>query len=541
MAIGMGMGGGPGRVTSGMMFIRLVDAAEREKHQHMIMEEIRREAGKIPGGRAFVRTIGGPGGGGEREIAVAIQNPDLDELAAYSEQLQEWMRRQEEFVGVDVDLELESPQVEIGFRRDRMARQDISVLDISRTLRYFKGEPEISEVERDANRYQVISQISHEEATPSMLEEIKMRGREGELVSLGNLIDWEETTGPSEIGHFNRMRAAIVSASTPPDVITGDALDSLEERLDETLPAGFSREITGMAQTMEESFEYLTESFLLGILFVYLVMAAQFESWLHPLIILMGLPLAAVGAFGLLYVFDMSFSVFTFIGIIMLVGLVTKNGILLVDYTNVLIARGYELMDALREAGYVRFRPVIMTAISTILGMMPIALGYGMGGEARAPMGWAVAGGMFSATALTLLVIPVVYSLFEDLERYFNNYWRQLVKYFHSLVSLLLAGALLWQSVALFRGGLAGGAAALLGLLLLVVVGNSFRSPSSGYNYLIFLSFPGLVTGSLLLGLFLLLPDIFPPVIDWQSTLVVAVGYCLFSVLVVYLWPLEEE
>ncbi len=542
MAIGMGMGGGPGRVTSGVMFIRLIDPAERDEHQRVIMNRIRREAEKTPGGQAFVRPIGGPGGGrGEGEIAVALQNPDLEELAAYSEQLQEWMRGRPEFVGVDVDLELESPQVEISFLRDRMVRQDISVLDISQTLRFFMGEPEISEVEREASRYQVISQISQPRVTPSIIDEIKMRGKGGELVPLANLIDWEETTGASEIGHFNRMRAAIVSASTPPDVVTGDALNLLEERLDKTMPAGFSREITGTAEMMQESFEYLTESLLLGILFVYLVMAAQFESWLHPLTILMSLPLAGVGAFGLLYIFDMTFSVFTFIGIIMLVGLVTKNGILLVDYTNVLLARGYELLNALREAGHVRFRPVIMTAISTILGMMPIALGYGMGGEARAPMGWAVAGGMFSATALTLLVIPVVYSIFADLELYINKYWQRLIKYFHGVVSLLLAGWLFWQSVVLFRGGLSGGILAFLGLLLLVVVANSFRSPASGYNYLIFLTFPGLIIGGSLLGLYYLIPELLPPVIDWPASLFMAIGYCLFSVLVVYLWPFEEE
>jgi len=153
------------------------------------------------------------------------------------------------------------------------------------------------------------------------------------------------------------------------------------------------------------------------VIFIFLIMSGQFESFLHPLTILMTLPLAGIGAFGALYALGMTLNIFSFIGVIMLLGLVTKNGILLVDYANVLVARGYSVTEAARQAGMVRFRPVLMTAISTILGIMPIALGFGAGGEARMPMGVCICAGMFAATALTLLVIPVVYTLFDALQR----------------------------------------------------------------------------------------------------------------------------
>ncbi len=257
-------------------------------------------------------------------------------------------------------------------------------------------------------------------------------------------------------------------------MILGDANALLERYLIENLPPDSDWEMAGTAELMAESFGYLTESLILGIIFVYLVMAAQFESFLYPLIILMTLPLAAVGAFGLLYIFGMTFNVFTFIGIIMLVGLVTKNGILLVDYTTVMEGRGQELFAAVAEAGRVRFRPVLMTAVSTILGMMPIALGYGVGGEARAPMGWAVVGGMFSATVLTLLVIPVVYTLFSQLANVCTRNCHRLALNAVALLSFIMAGWFFYAAIVYFQGPI---------VFLLIILALSL----AGFSLLLFL------------------------------------------------------
>jgi multidrug efflux pump subunit AcrB len=231
------------------------------------------------------------------------------------------------------------------------------------------------------------------------------------LVSLGTLVRWEEAIGPSEIHHFNRTRSATISASTPPDTPLGDVLSRLETHLDQTLPADFRYQYAGQTQDFQESFYYLTIALGFSVVFIYLVLSAQFESFLQPLVILLTLPLAAVGAFGALYALDMPLGIFAFIGLIMLAGMATKNAILLIDYTNHLTRQGRDIVPAAKRAAHVRFRPVLMTTMSTVLGLMPIAFGFGAGGEARAPMGVAVAAGLLATTVLTLVVIPVVYSL----------------------------------------------------------------------------------------------------------------------------------
>jgi multidrug efflux pump len=442
LAIGLSQGGGPGKVNEGVTFVRLTHRSERERSHLQIMSAVRERLSQIPEGRAYVLEPSGPGGSGA-PIQVVLQAQDLNALAAQKDEIVGWMRRQEEFVGVNANLKMNKPQVQVDINRDKASQMGITVAEISNSMRFLMGEPDISEIERGSERYEVIPEITNKNQTvPSVINDLYIRDQNGELVSLGNLVNLDEVVGPSEVHHFNRERSVTISASTPPDVVMGDALNKLRGRMAETLPAGFDWTTAGQAQDMQESFFYLTVSLVFAIVFVYLVLSGQFESWVHPLTILTALPLAAVGAYGILYALDMTFSVFTFIGTIMLVGLVTKNGILLIDYANVLMARGHDLYEAAREAGKVRFRPVLMTAVSTILGMMPIALGFGAGGEARAPMGWTVAGGMFTATGLTLLVIPVVYTLVDDATRFLRKRSMDVVR---GIVSLAMVAAGLWM------------------------------------------------------------------------------------------------
>jgi multidrug efflux pump len=252
--------------------------------------------------------------------------------------------------------------------------------------------------------------------TPMVLRDVYVRGPQGALVSLDNLVDLQETIGPSAIHRYNRMRSATISAQTPPGVALGEAVRRLETYLQDTLPPDAEYELAGLSQIFEESFYYLSITVIFSIVFIYLVLAAQFESFLHPFTIMLSLPLATMGAFGGLWLAGLTFNVYAFIGVIMLLGLVTKNAILVVDYTNVLVARGRSAAEAAREAAAVRFRPVLMTAFSTVLGMLPIALGFGAGGEVRMPLGIAVAGGMFVSTVLTLIVVPVVYTLLAEVQ-----------------------------------------------------------------------------------------------------------------------------
>ncbi len=416
-AIGLARGAGPGEVNNGICFVHLTPRGERDRHQVEVMQDLRGRLARIPAGRAYVieTSIAGPS---QAPLQLVLQSTQLDEIASRQDEVMSWMRRQGSFVGVNSNLKMNKPQVEVSIHRDKASELGISVADISNTLRYLLGEPDISEIERASERYEVIPEIVGKgEQVPSVLEQFYVRGTDGRLVPLGNLASISEAIGPSEIHHYNRLRAATVSASTPPGVALGDALAGVEQHLESSLPPGFEFDITGQAQDFRESFFYLTLALVFSVVFIYLVLSAQFESFLHPLTILVALPLAGIGAFGGLWALGMTFNIYSFIGVIMLMGMATKNAILLIDFTNVLRRRGAGLVEAAKEAAHVRLRPVLMTTFSTVLGMLPIALGFGAGGEARAPLGVAVAAGLLATTFLTLVVVPVVYTLFDALQQ----------------------------------------------------------------------------------------------------------------------------
>jgi multidrug efflux pump len=416
LAVGLAQGGGPGQANRGLAFVRLTPRHERERHQRDVMQSVRERLNALPAGRAFVSELTPGGAIGGAPVEVVLKHPDIAELARQQEAVMAWMEAQPEwYVGVRSNLELNNPQVDVHIDRDRASEMGVTVADISNTMRLLFAAPAISKIERAAERYDVISDIrGRGELAPQVLRELYVRGGNGALVPLDNLVEVAETIGPSEVHRFNRMRSATVSSQTPPGVTLGEAVARLEAHLARELPPGADYELAGQSQLFEESFYYLSITIVFSILFIYLVLAAQFESFVYPLTIMSALPLATVGAFGVLWLLGLSFTIYAFIGLIMLLGLVTKNSILLVDYTNVLVHRGLAPLEAAQQAAQVRFRPVLMTALSTVLGMMPIALGYGAGGEARMPLGIAVAAGLASSTLLTLVVIPVVYTLVEQ-------------------------------------------------------------------------------------------------------------------------------
>jgi multidrug efflux pump subunit AcrB len=335
-----------------------------------------------------------------------------------------WMRTQEEFEGVRSDMKLNKPEARIRIHRDKAGEMDVSVAAISNTLRFIFGEPTVSTVDRESERYDVITEIQRTYSVPDVVYQLYTRNGNGEMISLANLVEVEEGVGPSEIRHFNRSRSVTLSSQTPPDVPLGTALNKLEAHLKDVLPADIRQELAGEAQEFRESFFYMGITLIFSIVFIYLVLAGQFESFLHPFTILLTIPLASLGAVGALFVFGMTLNIFSFIGMIMLTGLVTKTGILLVDYANVLVTRGHSIEEAARKAAETRFRPVLMTASSTMLGMVPLALGFGAGGEARAPMGVAVIFGNLVPTSLTLLVIPVVYVMLNRLRAWLVRHRR---------------------------------------------------------------------------------------------------------------------
>jgi multidrug efflux pump len=407
--------GGPGSVNSGIMFVRLVDPNERDLTTQEVVTKMRRGAGAIVGADAYF-FISNPLRGDSRgkPLQFVVQHPDFPALAESSGRLLEAARDIPGLTGVDTDLELNKPQISVTIDRDKAALLGISALDIADTLRILFGGDTITRFKRGNELYDVILQLeAADRFAPADLARVYTRTGAGDLVPMANIVNIRETVGPSEVNHYDRKRSVVIDANLD-GIDLGTALDALSAKAAEILPPGFTTTLAGESREFSRGSQGLAFTFLLAIAAIYLVLAAQFESFIHPLTIMLALPLATLGALGGLLAFDMTLNVYSFIGLIMLMGLVTKNSILLVDYTNLLRARGIDVGEALLEAGRTRLRPILMTAVSTIFGILPIALGLGAGSESRRPLGVAVVAGMLVSTLLTLLVVPVVYQMFDD-------------------------------------------------------------------------------------------------------------------------------
>jgi multidrug efflux pump len=410
-ATGLGFGG-PGRVTNGFLFLSLKPREERHRSQQQIVQELFPQLMGIPGVLAFV--INPPSLGGSfssSPVEYVLQAQDYETLGQSVGILMGEARKLGYLFNLDTDLRLNTPQLDITIDRDRAAQLGVSVTDIGGTLETFLGGKVVSEFKRGTKQYDVIAQLKPtDRSTPDAIEEVYLRGKGG-LVQLASVVKVQETVAPKELNHYNRQRSATISANLAPGVDLGKALDDLDRITNTQLPAGVKRELAGQSKEFRESSASLYFLFILAVVFIYLVLAAQFESFIHPLTILLSVPLAVVGAIISLYVFRQTMNIFSQIGLIMLIGLVTKNSILIVEYANQLRARGLEVTEAVMQASRIRLRPILMTSFATIFGVLPLAIGLGAGAESRRPLGIAVVGGMLFSTFLTLLLVPVVYRL----------------------------------------------------------------------------------------------------------------------------------
>ncbi len=410
-ATGLGFEG-PGTVTNSFLFLNLKARDQREKSQQQIVQELFPQLFSIPGVLAFV--INPPsiaadlGSGGVEYVLQADSYEELNEavniMMAEASQLGY-------LINLDTDLRLNKPQLDIHIDRERAAQLGISVSDIGGTLETFLGGRVVSDFKRGTKQYDVILQVKPEDrSTPDAIQNLYIRSNSG-LVQLANVVNVEKTVAPKELNHYNRIRSAIISASLVPGVALGQALDDLDRITQEKLPATIKRDYAGQSLEFKSSSTALYLMFLLALIFIYLVLSAQFESFIHPFTILLSVPLAVFGALLTLFIFNESLNIYSQIGLIMLIGLVTKNAILIVEFANQLEEKGKSMIDAVIEASTIRLRPILMTSFATIFGILPIAIGLGAGGESRRPLGLVVVGGMLFSTFLTLIVVPVVYSL----------------------------------------------------------------------------------------------------------------------------------
>ena len=406
--------------NKGMARLTLLPKNERTRSQKEIQAEIRSKLKNFPDIKASVTDISPLGGQARNEdIQFVIQGPNIEDIDKYSKLFINRLNELSGYVGITRDLEIGKPEVRVKIDREKAADLGISVKEIASAIGALLGGVKVSEFKEGGKSYEIRVRLEEEQRfLPEDISRIWLRTTAGMLIDISNLVTLEEGVGPSVINRLDRQRSATIYAALSGKLL-GDAMVELEQVAHEILPEGYSTKFSGKAESMNEAGYNIFFAFLLSIILTYMILAAQFESFVHPLSIMMGLPLSFIGAFGFLILLDNTLNLFSMIGLVLLVGLVTKNGILLIEFTNQLRAKGLNVHDALVEAGATRLRPILMTAVATIGGVIPVVLGLGEGSESRQPMGVAIAGGIFSSTFLTLTVVPVVYSCLEQM-----SHWR---------------------------------------------------------------------------------------------------------------------
>ncbi len=411
--------GDTGTVRDASVYVKLKDRAERARSQKEIQRELRERLVAIAG---IVPSFAESGNLDSRKpLQASIRGEDLARLKTYAAQMKGALYGVPGIVDLEMSLEHESPEYRLVIDRERAADAGLSSAAVARTLGVLVGGQAVSTFEDEDGdaidvRLRLPEASRRDIAQVAALRLVVNRpGQAPALVSLGSLARYEAATTPSEIVRRDLSREVVVSAN-----LDGLPLGTAVQKVREVaagmhLPPGYSVVLAGENEAMEESFRYMGEALLLAIVFVYLILAAQFESFMDPLAIMLSLPLSIVGMAGMLLLTGDTINIMSLIGLIMLMGLVTKNAILLVDYAKVLRRRGMDRRTAVIEAGRTRLRPIMMTTTAMIFGMLPLALALGSGGEMRAPMARAVIGGLITSTLLTLLVVPVVYTALDDL------------------------------------------------------------------------------------------------------------------------------
>jgi multidrug efflux pump len=398
--------------NTGFIRIRLSERDKRKRSQQQIADELTAKLRQLTGVRAYVsqdQSIGIARGG--LPVQFVIQAPNFEKLKQVLPKFIDEASKRPEFTVVDVDLKFNKPELKVKVNRERAKALGVSVADVAQTLQLAYSEQRLGFFTIGSKQYQVIGSIIRESAEkPADLKSIYVRNNKGELIQLDNLIILEEDVNPPQLYRFNRYISATVSAGLAPGKTIGDGIKAMNEIAEKILDETFSTDLSGPSRDYAESSSSLAFVMLLALILTYLVLSAQFESFLDPFIIMFTVPLALAGALFSLWYFNQTLNIFSQIGQIMLVGLVTKNGILIVEFANQRKAMGLSKIEAVKDAAAQRFRPILMTSLTTILAFVPVALALGAGAESRKSMGIAVIGGMLFSTILTLYVIPAIYS-----------------------------------------------------------------------------------------------------------------------------------
>ena len=395
----------------GMVRLTLPDMTERSKSQMEIADEISTGVRGETAARAFVQqqsTFGGRRGG--MPIQYVLQAPNLEKLEEHIPLFMAKVNESPYFQMSDVNLKFTKPETRIVIDRDKAALLGVSTRDIGQTLQYALSGQRMGYFYMNGKQYQILAEINRQQRnTPLDLKSIYLKNNEGKMIQMDNLVELEESVAPPQLYRYNRFNSATISAGLSPGYSLGESIDEMDRIAKETLDDTFRTALEGESRNFRESSSSLMFAFLLALVLIFLILSAQFESFKDPFVVMLTVPLAVTGALFFMWMFSVTMNIYSQIGIIMLIGLVAKNGILIVEFANQRQEAGMSKLNAIQGASVQRLRPILMTSVSTILGLLPLALAFGEGANGRIAMGVAVIGGLLVSTLLTLFVAPAMY------------------------------------------------------------------------------------------------------------------------------------
>lgn len=405
---------GSGAANTGFARLRLVEPHERNRTQTQIANAITNATKNMTEARAFViqqQTISSGGRRGGLPVQYVLQAPNFEKLREVLPKFMEKSQQNQTFTMVDADLKFNKPELSVEIDREKAKSLGVSIIDIAQTLQLALSGQRFAYFNMNSKQYSVVGQFDRlNRDEPIDLTSIFVRNNKSELIQLDNLIKLKEQSSPPQLYHNNRFMSATVSAALAPGKTIGDGIEEMDKIADEVLDESFSTSLAGTSRDFAESNSNILFAFILSLILIYLILAAQFESFIDPFIIMITVPLAIAGAVLSLWAFDQTLNIFSQIGIIMLIGLVTKNGILIVEFANQLKLQGLQMSDAIRQASAARLRPILMTSLAIALGALPIALSIGAAAKSRVGLGIVIIGGTIFSLILTLYIIPAVYT-----------------------------------------------------------------------------------------------------------------------------------
>jgi len=401
-------------VVDGIAVLRLKNWEERAKRQQQITDELRPKMAGIPGALAFAvnpPSLGQPFRSTPIEYVIMSQVP-YAELQRVVDRFVDEARKYPGVQNLNIDLRLNTPEVRVTINRDKLSDVGVAVDTVGRTLETMLGGRQVTRFKKDGEQYDVIVQVAPvDRASPADISDTYVRARDGSMVQLSNLVDVREGVAPQSLNHFNRLRAVKVTGTLAPGYAVGEALAAMDDAAKRALPPTAQTDLDGQSREFRKSGGEIYFTFVLALAFIYLVLSAQFESFGNPFVIMLSVPLSMTGALFVLWLTGGTLNIYSQVGLVTLVGLITKHGILIVEFSNQLRAKGEPLFDAVIDAATLRLRPILMTTGAMVLGSLPLALASGAGAESRTQIGWVIVGGMSFGTLLTLFVVPTAYTL----------------------------------------------------------------------------------------------------------------------------------